>query len=259
MGGFLCPRRGPEWHEWQAGISAFSSAVTFKGIYEGGFMRRFFIILSIVAMGVSGCVSVNYTKLGNDDYNPIEPSTVIVYMDPSDVPGKFEKIGLLNSTGSSTFTDEKSLIDAMKEKAGQMGADAIILGTLEDADWFQKAVGAYLNVPTKRHGQAVAIRFLNPLGAYGGDNSGTAPGSTIPVYISQDGTREVKIFNSQAFLYDMVPEDNNHRATFLSDNVKMVKFLPDPKGNPPQVWALLNDGTTQTFDSKGNFVRGSGN
>ncbi len=222
-------------------------------------MIRIFVTLSLVTFFVFGCVSVNYTKLGNNDYNPIEPSTVIVYMDPSDVPVKFEKIGLLNSTGSSTFTNEKSLIDAMKEKAGQMGADAIILGTMEDADWFQKAVGAYLNVPTKRHGQALAIRFLNPLGAYGSGPSGSSPSSTIPIYISTDGTREVKIFNSQAFLYDMVPVDNNHRATFLSDNVKLVKFLPDLNGNPPQVWTLLNDGNTQIFDSKGNPMKGSGN
>jgi hypothetical protein len=101
-----------------------------------------------------------------------------------------------------------------------------------DADWFQMAVGATGNV-----------------------NSASPPASTIPVYINPDGSREVKVFGGQAFLYDMVPADNNHRAAFLSDNVKLVKFLPDPNGNLPRVWVLLNDGSTQIFDSKANLLR----
>jgi hypothetical protein len=101
-----------------------------------------------------------------------------------------------------------------------------------DADWFQMAVGATGNV-----------------------NSASPPASTIPVYINPDGSREVKVFGGQAFLYDMVPADNNHRAAFLSDNVKLVKFLPDPNGNLPRVWVLLNDGSTQIFDSKVNLLR----
>jgi len=222
-------------------------------------MKRLFVLLSLVLMFGMGCVSVNYTKLGNDDYRSTEPSSIAVYMDPSDVPWKFVKIGLLNSNGSSTFTDEKALIDAMKEKASEMGADALILGTLENADWFQQVAGTFLNVPAKRHGQAIAIKFLNLSPSYGNGNSATSPETAIPPFISQDGTREVKIFNGQAFLYDIAPADNNHRATFLSDNVKMIKFLPDPNGNPPQVWVLLNDGSTKNFDSKGNPVTGIGN
>ncbi len=221
-------------------------------------MARTFAVLLVLALFGGGCLSVNYTKLGEHEYQATDPATVLVYEDPSDVPGKFEKIGLLNSSGGSNFTNEKSLVDAMKQKAAEMGADAIILGELKDADPLAKVAGAFLNVPVQRHGQAVAIRFLDDFQFM--KNQGAAPaGSAVPLYVSLDGTRMVKVFNGQAFLYDLVTADNSPRPTFLADNVIRVQFLPSPMGIPPQVQLALNDGTILVFDAKGNPVHSSGN
>jgi hypothetical protein len=221
-------------------------------------MARFFTALLILAVLAGGCVSVNYTKLGENEYQATDPSAVIVYADPSDVPGKFEKIGLLNASGGSNFSNEQSLVDAMKQKAAEMGADGIILGELKDADSLAKVAGAFLGVPVQRHGQAVAIRFLDPF-QFMKNQGGTPAGSAVPIYVSLDGTRQVKVFNGQAFLYDLVAADNNPRPTFLSDNVTRVQFLPSPMGIPPQVQVTLNNGTILVFDPKGNPVNHSGN
>lgn len=223
-------------------------------------MFRLMTLLSLVLI-FSGCVSVKYTQLGNRLYRPIDAGSVQVFMKETDVPGKFEKIGLLTASAGSS-TNDKAVIDAMVEKAGENGADGIILGEFREPDTLTQVAGAVLRFATLRNGQAVAIRFLDAMGLMGQTAPAApqpAPG-TVPAFVSPDGTRKVKIYDGcHAYLFNLVPGDNYNKPVLLSDTARSAQFLPGPVGNTPRVLLTLRSGNTVMFDSNGIPLNSTGN
>jgi hypothetical protein len=223
-------------------------------------MFRLIMILSLVLIVAGGCVSVTYTQLGDQQYHPVDSAGVQVFMSAADVPGKFEKIGLLTAS-AGTNTNDKAVVDAMVEKAGENGADGIILGQFNNPDALTQVAGALLHFTTLMKAQAVAIRFLDALGFMGRTAPAAAqpaPG-TVPVFVSPDGTLKVKIYDGgHAYLFSLAPGENYNKPVFLSDYAQSAQFLPGP-GNTPRVLLTLASGSTMMFDSKGIPVNTSGN
>ncbi|HXL74000.1 MAG TPA: hypothetical protein VN963_10290, partial [bacterium] len=75
------------------------------------------------------------------------------------------------------------------------------------------------------------------------------------IYYSNDGSREVKLVGTDAFLYD-VSGQNSFKPIFLASNVTGVKFSNTSNGQPLQVMLLFGDGSFGLFDNQGNSVSG---
>ena len=123
------------------------------------FRSLFFSAVLIVA---SGCVSTNATRLGDGLTRPPVPSSsVAIYRMASQVPGRYEEVALLNSKGESGFTNEAGMFNSMRKKAGELGANAIILDALSEPSAAVKVASAFLGTGSERKGRAIAV-FVFP-------------------------------------------------------------------------------------------------
>ena len=93
-------------------------------------IRPFFAALFIAALAV-GCASTNATMLGTapDDLEPLSVEEVTAYSDTSSVQCDYDRVAALQTSGSVEGMDEK-MIKSAKEKAAEIGANAIILKRL---------------------------------------------------------------------------------------------------------------------------------
>lgn len=83
----------------------------------------------------TGCVNTSATMLGTapDGLEPKPASVVQAYSDTSTVPCRYDEVAHLQSTGSVQGMNEQVVTDA-KETAGEIGANAIIIGSIQDQD-----------------------------------------------------------------------------------------------------------------------------
>ena len=114
-------------------------------------------LLAVVAL--SGCVVTNATMLGTASAQraPVLPENVALYRTADQVPGEYEEVALLNSAGSSTGTNEAKMFESMKEKAGEIGANGVIIDSLSEPGAGAKVAAAIFGVSAERKGKAVAI------------------------------------------------------------------------------------------------------
>ncbi len=95
---------------------------------------------------------------------PVPAAEVAVYRTADQVPGKYEEIALLNAAGDSTWSSEAGMFNKMKKRAGQMGANAIILDAISEPSAGAKIAGAIFGVGAERKGKAIAIYIFPPEG-----------------------------------------------------------------------------------------------
>jgi hypothetical protein len=120
------------------------------------------ISVAFICLSLAACVSTNAVRLGTTPQRPSIPANqVVVYRTADQVPGKYEEIALLNSTGSSGWTTEAGMFDSMKKKAGALGANAIILDAVSEPSAGAKIAAAFLGLSAERKGKAIAI-FVFP-------------------------------------------------------------------------------------------------
>ena len=120
---------------------------------------------AVLFMAISGCVVTNAARLGSASASrpPVSPENVALYRVASQVPGPYEEVALLNSKGDSNFTDEARMFESMRKKAGQMGANGVILDALSEPGHGAKVAAAIFGVSAQRKGSALAI-WVHPAG-----------------------------------------------------------------------------------------------
>lgn len=120
-------------------------------------MKVFFAVLCSLVL--ASCVTTNASMLGTATAKrPIVlPQDVLLFRTAEQVPGEYEEIALLNSAGDSNFTNEAKMFESMKKKAGEVGANAIILDALSEPSGGAKVAAAIFGVSAQRKGKAVAI------------------------------------------------------------------------------------------------------
>lgn len=116
------------------------------------------LLLVAVALLLSACVRTNAVRLGGQTYPAVPADQVQVFLSEDDVDVPFERIALINAKGEASYTDEAKMINAMRKKAGEMGANAIILGEIKEPSAGSKIAAAVLGTGAERKGQVVAIR-----------------------------------------------------------------------------------------------------
>ena len=91
-------------------------------------MARNLLLVFVIALTAIGCVSAKATLLNPDvQFDPVPWGEVRVYLSAEDVPGEFTKIAILKSEGKEVMTTEKQMLEKMRKKAGEVGANGIIL------------------------------------------------------------------------------------------------------------------------------------
>jgi hypothetical protein len=112
----------------------------------------------LLAVLLVGCVSTNAMVLNPSlKLAPVCPDGVLVYTDSSKVGQPYTEVALLNSKGDYSTTDESGMMKSQRKKAGELGANGIILGSITDPTTGAKVWNALLGTAANRKGKAIAI------------------------------------------------------------------------------------------------------
>lgn len=110
---------------------------------------------------VGACTRTNTAVLGNAPARtPVPAEQVAIYRTAAQVPSKYEEVALLNSTGTTMWTSEAGMLKSMRQKAGALGANAVILDAINEPGAGAKVAAAVLGVGAERKGKAIAIYVL---------------------------------------------------------------------------------------------------
>jgi hypothetical protein len=124
---------------------------------EAGRRRARVVAPLAAAVVIGGCVTVGKSVLMDRSATPVPEAQVYVFLPSDSIAPTCERVAILNAQGSTDFTDESQMIDKMREEAGKLGANAILLQGIEDPGGAERVVGALFGTGTDRDGQAVAL------------------------------------------------------------------------------------------------------
>lgn len=118
------------------------------------------VVAAVCVAGAHGCVSVNKSILdASFQDRPVPRQEVRVFFADDEIPPHV-RIALLNASGDSEFTNQSQMIDKLREEAGKLGANAIILDAVREPTAGERAVNAFFGgfASGTRRGGAIAIR-----------------------------------------------------------------------------------------------------
>lgn len=117
-----------------------------------------YIYLLLASFLLVSCVTTSVTKLNpSDNYPPVSPDKVRVFLNPNDIDCDFTKIALIKTESGYAMKDEKSVQKA-REKAGELGANGIILQGINEPSTGEKVANAIFWTGASKDGEMVAIR-----------------------------------------------------------------------------------------------------
>ncbi len=117
-------------------------------------MRMHFVVVFIIISALISCVSVDRTLLDPSQSGEIfTAEEVKVYFESDEIP-EHTRIAILAGKGSDSWTNRNKLITKLREEAGNMGANAIVLGEVKDASTGAKI---FLGFRADRKADAIAI------------------------------------------------------------------------------------------------------
>ena len=108
---------------------------------------------------LTGCmpVSTRATRLGlGINHPPVRAEEVAVYVATDQIPGKYEDVAVLVSSVEHRQETEAQMLSSMRRKAGELGANAILVHTL-DGRTRGEVARALQGVNTVRKGTAIAL------------------------------------------------------------------------------------------------------
>lgn len=106
---------------------------------------------------LAACVSVSKSILDRSMMaTPVPADEVHVYLPGDSVP-ECRRIAILSAKGDVDMTNEGQMIDKLRKEAGKLGANAIILGQIEEPGTGAKVAKAFLGTSADRRTQAIAV------------------------------------------------------------------------------------------------------
>lgn len=122
--------------------------------------RRMVTIASglMVAGVLTGCVSTNAAVLNPGiKLAPICPDGVQLFTTTDKVGKDYREVALLNSKGETSWTSEQGMYNSQRKKAAELGANGIVLNSINEPKAGTKVLAAVFGTSTERKGSAIAI------------------------------------------------------------------------------------------------------
>ena len=124
---------------------------------SGKFSYYSFLLIFLILFSFSGCTKTTTTPI-NSQSSMANSNIQVFYSEPTD--REYTEIGLVTTqTGQTIFHDRSAtgMIDKLVAEAAKLGADAIIVRSVNEGTWGLKGGG---NTGFDRgNAQAVAIKF----------------------------------------------------------------------------------------------------
>lgn len=101
------------------------------------------------------------TTLGPTNFEPVPSDQIYVFFSEDEIEYDFTRIALFHLEGDATWTQESKMIEKAKKRAGEMGANAIVLRDMHEPSDGAKIASEFLGTSAERRGAIVAIRIHN--------------------------------------------------------------------------------------------------
>lgn len=128
-------------------------------------MRLRLLTLALIPLVAVACVSANATLINPSaaPYPAVAPDSVVIYTSMSELEDlEYERIAIIEASGSGDFTDQADMLEAMREKAGEVGANGLLLPDIEEPGAGARVAAAVFGTDTTRTGSVIAIRVIGP-------------------------------------------------------------------------------------------------
>ena len=73
---------------------------------------------------------------------------------------EFVRVAIISSSGNTTWTSRTEMIESMRKKAGEMGANAILMPDIDEPSAGAEIAGAVFGTGANRKGEVIALRIL---------------------------------------------------------------------------------------------------
>lgn len=127
-------------------------------------MRKLLVLVVLLEFAVACSPTLAPVQLLPDQKAraPVPSHRIAVYKTLAEVNGKYEEIALIKVKGNSMWTGKGSMMQYVKAKAGELGANGIVLDVSKDIGVLGKIATSYytLGLIGKKSIQVLAIFVL---------------------------------------------------------------------------------------------------
>jgi hypothetical protein len=121
--------------------------------------RRVWSLLALCLL--AGCASVDGYRIGTAARPRVPADSVRLFFSPDYVSARYEPVAVLGTDLDWNRSFNKGTYDALRARAGQLGANAVILGSVVGADGRPRIAGLPPRALTSSVGRAVAVYIFN--------------------------------------------------------------------------------------------------
>ena len=111
--------------------------------------------LAPLALILAGCTSVSQTVLMHG-LSPVPPESVKIFLPGDSIP-PHDRVAFLAGSGDDVLSNRTQLLEHLRLRAGELGANGVILGDVEEASSGAKIVGYLSGFGADRNQDAIAI------------------------------------------------------------------------------------------------------
>ena len=116
------------------------------------------LTVSAAVILLGGCVSTNASLIDPSVHLARTcPAGIKLYTTPDRVGQPYREVAILNAKGESNWSDEEDMIESMRDKAAEIGANGIILSGIDEPSALTKVIGQVAKTGSQRKGKALAI------------------------------------------------------------------------------------------------------
>lgn len=115
------------------------------------------LLMAVVSM-LAACVTVESARLGTGVIRPPVPADqVAIFRTASQVGARYDEVALLDAAGDYAYTNEEQMFAKLRQKAGALGANGVILEGMSEPTTGAKVARFLIGTPAERRGHAIAI------------------------------------------------------------------------------------------------------
>ena len=140
--------------------------------------HRLFITILWTIIPASGCVTTRYTLVNPsaERYSAVSPDSVVILTTEAELDTlEYARVAIIEATGSGEYTNQTDMLNAMRKRAGEIGANAILLPQINEPGAGAKVAAALFGTGTQRKGNVVALRILGRKAKDGSSRFATSP------------------------------------------------------------------------------------
>jgi len=126
---------------------------------------RIIVTVPFLLIVFAGCVSTRVVLIDPTaaPLDPVPPANVRILTTEAELATlDYVRVAIIEASGSGEYTSQASMIEAMRRKAGALGANALLLPQIQEPGAGAKVAGAIFGVGTERKGNVIAIWIRGP-------------------------------------------------------------------------------------------------